>query len=205
MGRAIVREPAAFLMDEPLSNLDAKLRVQMRAEISRLQRRLGVTTFYVTHDQTEAMTMGDRVAVLRAGRAAAVRHAAAAVRPAGRPLRRRVHRLSRDEPPPRRTRARGALGQARVPDSGAAGLGCARARPGLERREQSRRRRPAPQHLRINGSADEPGFFGDVDLVEPLGSEMLVHFGIDAVRVTTGEGSWANPSHSACRVRASPR
>jgi multiple sugar transport system ATP-binding protein len=67
MGRAIVRNPAAFLMDEPLSNLDAKLRVQMRAEIAGLQRELGVTTFYVTHDQVEAMTMGDRVAVIKAG------------------------------------------------------------------------------------------------------------------------------------------
>jgi len=67
MGRALVREPAAFLMDEPLSNLDAKLRVQMRAEVSRIQRRLGVATLYVTHDQTEAMTMGDRVAVLAHG------------------------------------------------------------------------------------------------------------------------------------------
>ncbi len=67
MGRAIVREPQAFLMDEPLSNLDAKLRVQMRAEIARLQGDLGVTTIYVTHDQIEAMTMGDRVAVMRKG------------------------------------------------------------------------------------------------------------------------------------------
>ncbi len=67
MGRAIVREPAAFLMDEPLSNLDAKLRVQTRAEISALQARLGTTTIYVTHDQVEAMTMGDRVAVMRKG------------------------------------------------------------------------------------------------------------------------------------------
>ena len=69
MGRAIVRRPKAFLMDEPLSNLDAKLRVQMRAEIAGLQNRLGTTTVYVTHDQTEAMTLGDRVVVLRAGRA----------------------------------------------------------------------------------------------------------------------------------------
>jgi multiple sugar transport system ATP-binding protein len=68
MGRAIVRDPAAFLMDEPLSNLDAKLRVQMRAEIQRLQNDLGTTTMYVTHDQIEAMTMGDRVAVMRDGR-----------------------------------------------------------------------------------------------------------------------------------------
>ena len=67
MGRAIVREPQAFLMDEPLSNLDAKLRVQMRAEIHTLQRRVGVTTLYVTHDQVEAMTLGDRVAVMRDG------------------------------------------------------------------------------------------------------------------------------------------
>ena len=67
MGRAIVREPAAFLMDEPLSNLDAKLRVQTRTQIAALQRRLGTTTLYVTHDQVEAMTMGDRVAVLSAG------------------------------------------------------------------------------------------------------------------------------------------
>src|SRR5437773_5944540 len=67
MGRAIVREPRAYLMDEPLSNLDAKLRVQMRAEIHKLQRELAVTTIYVTHDQTEAMTMGDRVAVMRTG------------------------------------------------------------------------------------------------------------------------------------------
>jgi multiple sugar transport system ATP-binding protein len=67
MGRAIVREPKAFLMDEPLSNLDAKLRVQMRSEIARIQHELGVTTLYVTHDQVEAMTMGDRVAVIRKG------------------------------------------------------------------------------------------------------------------------------------------
>jgi len=67
MGRALVREPKAFLMDEPLSNLDAKLRVQMRAEIAALQRRMGITTVYVTHDQVEAMTMGDRVAVMRDG------------------------------------------------------------------------------------------------------------------------------------------
>jgi multiple sugar transport system ATP-binding protein len=68
MGRAIVRQPEVFLMDEPLSNLDAKLRVQMRAEIHQLQRRLDVTTIYVTHDQVEAMTMGDRVSVMNAGR-----------------------------------------------------------------------------------------------------------------------------------------
>ena len=68
MGRALVREPQLFLMDEPLSNLDAKLRTEMRAEIASLQREIGVTTMYVTHDQVEAMTMGTRIAVMRDGR-----------------------------------------------------------------------------------------------------------------------------------------
>ena len=77
MGRAIVRDAEAFLFDEPLSNLDAKLRGQMRTEIARLQRRLGITTVYVTHDQTEAMTLGDRVAVLKRGHPAAARDARA--------------------------------------------------------------------------------------------------------------------------------
>ena len=75
MGRAIVRQPQAFLMDEPLSNLDAKLRVQMRAELVKLHQRLGVTTLYVTHDQVEAMTLGERVAVHGPRRRAAGRHA----------------------------------------------------------------------------------------------------------------------------------
>ena len=82
MGRAIVRHPQAFLMDEPLSNLDAKLRVQTRAEIARLQHDLGVTTIYVTHDQVEAMTMGDRVAVMRKGELQQVARRPGALRPA---------------------------------------------------------------------------------------------------------------------------
>ena len=98
MGRAIVREPAVFLMDEPLSNLDAKLRVQMRAEIAALQARLGVTTVYVTHDQVEAMTMGHRVAVLRDGRLQQCDTPRAALRPPGERLRRRLHRLAGHEP-----------------------------------------------------------------------------------------------------------
>ena len=98
MGRAIAREPQAFLLDEPLSNLDAKLRVGMRASLAQLHRRLGVTTVYVTHDQVEAMTLGQRVAVMRDGQHPPGRHAAAALRGAARPLRRRVHRLARDEP-----------------------------------------------------------------------------------------------------------
>ena len=100
MGRAIVREPDAFLMDEPLSNLDAKLRVEMRAYLATLHQRLRTTTLYVTHDQTEAMTMGDRVAVMRDGRLQQVDTPAGALRPPGQPLRRRLHRLARDEPRP---------------------------------------------------------------------------------------------------------
>jgi multiple sugar transport system ATP-binding protein len=97
MGRAIVREPQVFLMDEPLSNLDAKLRVQTRAEIAALQNRLGITTVYVTHDQVEAMTMGDRVAVLKDGILQQV-DTPRALRPPGQRLRGRLHRLARDEP-----------------------------------------------------------------------------------------------------------
>jgi ABC-type nitrate/sulfonate/bicarbonate transport system ATPase subunit len=96
MGRAIIRQPQVFLMDEPLSNLDAQLRVHMRGEIEALQKRLEVTTVYVTHDQVEAMTMGDRVAVLQAGELQQIdtpRHLTAR-----QPLRRRVHRLPADEP-----------------------------------------------------------------------------------------------------------
>ena len=84
-------------MDEPLSNLDAKLRVQMRTEVSRLQTRLGTTTVYVTHDQTEAMTLGDRVAVMRAGVLQQVGPPAELYDEPGEPVRRRLHRLSGDE------------------------------------------------------------------------------------------------------------
>ena len=97
MGRCIVRDPVAFLMDEPLSNLDAKLRVQMRTELARLQKRLTTTTVYVTHDQTEAMTLGDRVAVMRCRTDPAVRPAARALQEPAQPLRRRLHRVAGDE------------------------------------------------------------------------------------------------------------
>ena len=98
MGRAIVREPQAFLMDEPLSNLDAKLRVGMRASLAQLHAQLGVTTVYVTHDQTEAMTLGQRVAVMRDGRIVQVDEPQVLYDEPARPLRRRVHRLAGDEP-----------------------------------------------------------------------------------------------------------
>ena len=94
MGRAIVRDPAAFLMDEPLSNLDAKLRVQTRTEVSRLQRRLGTTMVYVTHDQVEALTLGDRVAVMRTGVLQQVGLPEGTLRAAGQPVRGRLHRVA---------------------------------------------------------------------------------------------------------------
>jgi ABC-type sugar transport system ATPase subunit len=100
MGRALVREPDAFLMDEPLSNLDARLRTQVRAEIKELQRRTKTTTLYVTHDQVEAMTLGDRGRRAGSRRAPAGRAAARALRSAGERVRRRVHRQSADEPVP---------------------------------------------------------------------------------------------------------
>ncbi len=120
MGRAIVRSPQVFLMDEPLSNLDAKLRVSTRTQIAALQTRLGVTTVYVTHDQVEAMTMGDRVAVHEGRPPAAVRHPAEPLRLATEPVRGRLHRLTRHEPdggsgglrrcPPRRLHRSGVAG-----------------------------------------------------------------------------------------------
>ncbi len=98
MGRAIVRKPAAFLFDEPLSNLDAKLRVSMRGEIKRLQRRLGTTSIYVTHDQLEAMTLADRLVVLNGGKDRADRRAAGSLSRTGLHLRRKLHRLAGYEP-----------------------------------------------------------------------------------------------------------
>ena len=98
MGRAIVRVPRVFLMDEPLSNLDAKLRVQMRADIAALQSDFGITTVYVTHDQSEAMTLGHRVAVAARRPPPAGRSATSALRASGERLRRGLHRLACDEP-----------------------------------------------------------------------------------------------------------
>ena len=98
MGRAIVRQPQAFLMDEPLSNLDAKLRVGMRASLAQLHQQLGVTTVYVTHDQVEAMTLGQRVAVMRDGRILQVDTPQTLYEQPARPLRRGLHRLAGDEP-----------------------------------------------------------------------------------------------------------
>ncbi|MGH8989547.1 MAG: ABC transporter ATP-binding protein [Acidimicrobiales bacterium] len=185
MGRAIVREPAVFLMDEPLSNLDAKLRVQMRAEVSRIQRRLGVATAYVTHDQIEAMTMGDRVAVMRDGylqqcdspqvlydEPTNIFVAAFIGSPA--------MNLYQGTVEPGAAGVR--LGSQTVPISDAERI----AHPALPRYAgRSIVVGLRPEHLPAAGpgDGDRPVLEGDVDLVEALGSELLVHFTIDAERV----------------------
>jgi multiple sugar transport system ATP-binding protein len=191
MGRAIVRDPQVFLMDEPLSNLDAKLRVQMRAEIAQVQRDLDVTTIYVTHDQTEAMTMGDRVALLRAGELQQV----------GPPQHLYDH--------PDNLFVAGFIGSppmnmavgtvSRAGDGLTVALGgvtlplpdpVLAARPALaayagrevavgirsEDMEDARVARSGP---------DEPRLRATVDLTEALGSEIVVHFPVDAPRVVT--------------------
>jgi multiple sugar transport system ATP-binding protein len=184
MGRAIVREPSAFLMDEPLSNLDAKLRVQMRSEVTRIQRRLGVATVYVTHDQTEAMTMGDRVAVMRDG----------VILQCEDPQTVYDHPLDMFVAAFIGSPAMN-LYEATLEDkAGAMQLGSQR----LALPEQVRATRPAlidyggqkvivglrPEHLLVAGADDDgPLLESVVDLVEALGSEMLVHFRIDARRV----------------------
>jgi multiple sugar transport system ATP-binding protein len=184
MGRAIVREPAVFLMDEPLSNLDAKLRVQMRAEVQRIQRRIGVATLYVTHDQVEAMTMGDRVAVLRSG----------VLQQADHP------QVLYDHPDnlfvaafigsPAMNLYEASVAE----DAGAVRVGsqelalpaaCRDAHPalaGYAGRKIVLGLRPEHLPAATDGSAG-PHLTGTVDLVEALGSELQVHFTIDARRV----------------------
>jgi len=184
MGRAIVREPSVFLMDEPLSNLDAKLRVQMRAEVQRIQRRIAVATMYVTHDQVEAMTMGDRVAVMRSGVLQQVDHpqhlydhpdnlfvAAFIGSPAMNLYEAAVTEGARS--------FRLGSQDIELPESVLA------AHPGLAAyANQKVVVGLRPEHLpaAVNGAAG-PVLVGDVDLVEALGSELMVHFTIDARRV----------------------
>jgi multiple sugar transport system ATP-binding protein len=185
MGRAIVREPAVFLMDEPLSNLDAKLRVQMRAEVSRIQHRLGVATMYVTHDQTEAMTMGDRVAVLNAG----------VLQQCDQP------QVLYDSPD--NLFVAGFMGSPAMnlyaatvsPDLSSLKLGSqtlalpaglVSQRPALAAyagKEVVVGIRPENLSLAGDGDADERILAVDNELVEALGSEQLLHFTIDAARL----------------------
>jgi multiple sugar transport system ATP-binding protein len=193
MGRAIVRQPQAFLMDEPLSNLDAKLRVQMRAEIARLQADLGTTTIYVTHDQVEAMTMGDRVAVMRKGELQQVASPQELYdNPVnlfvggfiGSPAMNLVEATVE--------RANGGvvakLGNQQISLSQEA----VSKRPALERYAG----RPVilgirPEDLEDSELApDRPSdecLRGEVQLREALGSEIMVHFGVDAKRAVTDD------------------
>ena len=184
MGRAIVRDPSVFLMDEPLSNLDAKLRVQMRAEVARIQRRMGVSTIYVTHDQVEAMTMGDRVTVMRDGTLQQVD----------------TPQTLYDNPDnvfvaafigsPAQNLYNGVIGEGAqsvklgsqsimLPDAVAAKRPALRSYVGKDVVVGMR-----PEHLRAaSPDTTGPKLVGDVDLVEALGSELVVHFTIDANRV----------------------
>ena len=136
IGRAIVREPRIFLFDEPLSNLDAELRVNMRAELAQLHRRLGATMIYVTHDQVEAMTMADKIVVLRAGRVEQVGAPLTLYNHPGQPVRRRLHRLAAHELPARHR------GRSRAHDPG--GRACFRS--GGRPRRPSARRQSDPRH-----------------------------------------------------------
>ena len=177
-------------MDEPLSNLDAKLRVQMRAQVARIQRKLDTTTVYVTHDQTEAMTLGDRVAVMLQRRAAAGRLADGALRQPGEPVRRRLHRLSRHELHARDARerrppiCRWSTCRCRPRPSSGSGATAAPGRDrghpprGLRGRHQGRARRARPA-----GSTFKANF----DLVEAMGAEYYAHFGIDAKEIVASE------------------
>jgi multiple sugar transport system ATP-binding protein len=193
MGRAIVREPAAFLMDEPLSNLDAKLRVQMRAEISRLQHSLGTTTIYVTHDQVEAMTMGQRVAVIRKGE---LQQVAEPQELYDRPVNLFVGGFigSPSMNMVEATLERSDGGLVAVAGSQRVGIDneTLAVRPGLrdhegrmvilgirpEDLEDAELVRDAPEDRRLHGR---------VELREALGSEIMVHFTVDATPARTAE------------------
>jgi sn-glycerol 3-phosphate transport system ATP-binding protein len=195
MGRAIVREPKLFLFDEPLSNLDATLRVTMRAEIRRLQRRMGVTSLFVTHDQVEAMTLGDRLLVLHKGRAVQLATPMEVFnRPAntyvagfiGAPA---MNLLAGTLTEGGRS-AQLAIGQRVVFADGP--------RPGPEGRKLVVGIRP--EHLR----RDDQGFVLPVDLVEPLGSETVVIGKLDDGTMLTIKLPGANVSETSLRVSIPP-
>ena len=192
MGRAIVREPQAFLMDEPLSNLDAKLRVQMRSEIARIQADLDVTTIYVTHDQVEAMTMGDRVAVLRKGELQQVGSPKELfARPVNLFVAGFIGSPAMNFVTSRLERADGgaavSIGSQKVQASKEALSN----RPELERffdKEVIVGVRPQDfQDARFASDGDATRFKATVDLVEALGTQTLIHFEVDAPPVQTEE------------------
>ena len=167
MGRAIVRSPQVFLMDEPLSNLDAKLRVSTRTQIAALQTRLGVTTVYVTHDQVEAMTMGDRVAVLKDGILQQCDTPLNLYDKPEQPVRGRLHRLARDEPDRGRRRRRTA--------STSATTSCrSRARRSPRRPDEKRLMLGIrPENFTLGEGNDGIGI--DVAVVEELGADAFLY------------------------------
>ncbi len=176
MGRAVVREPKLFLFDEPLSNLDAKLRVQMRAEIRRLQKRLGVTSLFVTHDQVEAMTLGDRLVVMHQGRAAQV---ASPMQVWGQPEDTYVAGFI-GSPAMNFLAATLAQGGAGATlKAGPTEIFADAPRPGAEGRKLTIGIRP--EHVVIG----EGGLPLQVDLVEPLGSETVIHGRLPSGEVLT--------------------
>ena len=194
MGRAIVRQPAAFLMDEPLSNLDAKLRVQMRAEIAALQRELGVTTVYVTHDQVEAMTMGDRVCVLKDGYLQQVDtpqnlydhpdnvFVGAFI---GSPSMNLYEGVVTMDPS-------GGASVTLGSNSIALGAGRVEQRPGLKNYDGQKviigiRPEDFEDAAMVEHDTTGRQIASEVTLIEALGSELMVHFNIDARRVDSGD------------------
>jgi multiple sugar transport system ATP-binding protein len=193
MGRAIVREPQVFLMDEPLSNLDAKLRVQMRAEIAKIQRQVGVTTVYVTHDQIEAMTMGDRVAVMRKGE---LQQVAAPQELYDKPLNLFVGGFigspAMNLVEAKLERANGGLAAVAGGERIVLGHETLSARPALKDYEGQdvilgiRPEDLEDAALAADASSDRQ-LSGEVELTEALGSEVMVHFTIDAVPAVTDE------------------
>ena len=214
IGRAIVKEPKAFLFDEPLSNLDAELRVKMRGEIISLHRRLGATMVYVTHDQVEAMTMADRIVVLRDGVDRADRHPDRALRPAAQPLRRRLPRRPADEHAARHRRAATATGRASRWTTAATSP--------LPGRDLARRRHAGVASASAPSTPSQaPGALEvTVGTIEMLGSETIVHGttaagaapsssprrGISrAPRRATASGSTSRSPSSTCSTpRAAP-
>ena len=180
MGRAIVREPQAFLMDEPLSNLDAKLCVQMRAEIARIQRDLAVTTIYVTHDQSEAMTLGDRVAVMRKGELQQLDTPQNLYR---KPVNLFVAEFI-GSPAMNLVEAEVAGGQVRFGDHALP----VDSRPGLdayEGRKVALGIRPRISKTRLSDAPAGSRLPVTVDLREDMGSEIFLHFSVDAPHVAT--------------------
>jgi multiple sugar transport system ATP-binding protein len=194
LARAIIRHPQAFLMDEPLSNLDAQLRMQMRVEIKRLQRELGVTTLYVTHDQIEAMTMADLIAVMRHGR---LQQLATPAELYARPANLFVARFC-GSPPMNVLTGEIADGGFRHP-AGALPL------PGV----QARGRVTLgfrPEHAELAAADGADGLAGEIYVVEPLGNETLVtvRLGEDLINVRTG-ADFARPVGERCAVRPAGR